>query len=219
MPELDGLAATAQIRELEVESGRHIPIIAITAHAMKGDRQRCLDAGMDDYVSKPFKPKELFATIERLGRSDPGQADERPAHGLSSSGSLIVADPAPEQDPAIGVARPDAAAVFDYDIALENVGGSKAVLVEMVELFAAECPKQMAAVEEAYSSGDKEAVMRAAHTLKGSVALFAADDATRVAKRIEFMGRDGDLGDFATAWDELNRHIDKLSRALGCIGA
>ena len=65
MPVLDGLAATAAIRELEATSGGHIPIIAMTAHAMKGDRERCLSAGMDGYVSKPFRPHELFAEVER----------------------------------------------------------------------------------------------------------------------------------------------------------
>ena len=68
MPVLDGFAATAAIRESEAESGSHMPIIAMTAHAMKGDRERCLDAGMDDYVSKPFRPHELFAASNGWNR-------------------------------------------------------------------------------------------------------------------------------------------------------
>jgi two-component system sensor histidine kinase/response regulator len=66
MPEMDGFAATARIREIEKESGRHIPIIALTGHAMKGDRQRCLDAGMDGYLSKPIRSKELFEAVEQV---------------------------------------------------------------------------------------------------------------------------------------------------------
>ena len=66
MPELDGFEATGRIRNRETEEGGHIPIVAMTAHAMKGDRERCLAAGMDDYVSKPIKVSELFAVMERL---------------------------------------------------------------------------------------------------------------------------------------------------------
>jgi CheY-like chemotaxis protein len=66
MPEIDGLEATAQIREREHGTGRHVPIIAMTAHAMKGDRERCLQAGMDGYLAKPIQPQELFETIARL---------------------------------------------------------------------------------------------------------------------------------------------------------
>jgi len=66
MPEMDGLEATAAIREKEKKTRYHIPIVAMTAHAMKGDRERCLDAGMDDYVSKPLKPEDLLKTIERV---------------------------------------------------------------------------------------------------------------------------------------------------------
>jgi CheY-like chemotaxis protein len=76
MPELDGYAATAEIRKMERESGGHVPIVAMTAHAMKGDREKCLAAGMDDYVSKPIYPEELFRTIERV-MTEAGRAKER----------------------------------------------------------------------------------------------------------------------------------------------
>jgi len=215
MPELDGIAATAAIRKLETGLGGHIPIVAITAHAMKGDRQRCLDAGMDDYVSKPFKPNELFATIEKLGPSDTDGADQRPSHDLSNSASLFLKIPPPSKSSASAPTASGGSPQFDYDSALENVGGSEAILTEMVDLFAVECPKQMADIETAYSSGDNEAVMRAAHTLKGSVALFAAGAATAAAKRIELMGRQGKLDDFQTAWHALKQDVEELLKALG----
>jgi CheY-like chemotaxis protein len=66
MPEMDGLIATGEIRQAEQETGRHIPIIAMTAHAMKGDRERCLEAGMDDYIAKPIRAEELFETLRRV---------------------------------------------------------------------------------------------------------------------------------------------------------
>jgi signal transduction histidine kinase/DNA-binding response OmpR family regulator/HPt (histidine-containing phosphotransfer) domain-containing protein len=214
MPVLDGFAATAAIRELEADWGGHIPIVAITAHAMKGDRQRCLDAGMDGYVSKPFKPKELFTTVEELEPSAVDGADQRTLHDLSGSASLFLTVPTGSQSPAFTPTASNRPAPFDYDSALENVGGSAAVFSEMVDLFAVECPKQMADIDAAYTSGDNESVMRAAHTLKGSVALFAAAAATAAAKRIELMGRESELDDFQVAWHELERHVDELLEAL-----
>nr|MBA3481270.1 Hpt domain-containing protein [Pirellulales bacterium] len=103
---------------------------------------------------------------------------------------------------------------FDRNEALRNVGGSDAILAEMVELFATECPKQMSDIEAAYGSGNHEAVMRAAHTLKGSASLLAAKAATVAARRIEIMGRDNTLDEFPAAWAELQRHISELLQTL-----
>ena len=92
--------------------------------------------------------------------------------------------------------------------------GSDAILAEMVGLFATECSKQMADIEAAYASGNHENMMRAAHTLKGSTSLFAAEAATEAARRIEIMGRDDKLDEFPEAWEELQRHIGELLQAL-----
>jgi CheY-like chemotaxis protein len=185
MPELDGFAATAAIRELEAKLGIHTPIIAMTAHAMKGDRERCLAAGMDDYVSKPFRPHELFAAVERVSAVGSGVD----AHSNSSP-------------------------AFDHDEALRNVGGDDAILAEMVELFATECPKQMAEIAVAYQAGDPVTLSRAAHTLKGSVSLFGAERAMAAAQRLELIGREGKLDEYQEAWAELQKHIDELLKAL-----
>ncbi len=197
MPVMDGFAATAAIRREEQPAGRHTPIIAITAHAMKGDRERCLGAGMDDYVSKPFRPRELFTAIEqdwrlKLDAATPTDCSQTaPADGL-------LAPPAP----------------FNRDEALLNVGGSEELLRELVELFLVECPKQLADVQKTYAAGDPAELMRAAHTLKGSVSLFAATEATVAARRIEQMGKLGSLQDYRPAWDELQSRIAELVEAL-----
>jgi signal transduction histidine kinase/CheY-like chemotaxis protein len=185
MPVLDGFAATAAIRKLEANSGIHTPIIAMTAHAMKGDRERCLAAGMDDYVSKPFRPHELFAAVERV----------TPVTDDAETGG-------------------DSSLVFHREEALRNVGGDDAILTEMVELFTTECPKQMAEIAAAYQAGDPNALSRAAHTLKGSVSLFGADAARAAAQRVELIGREGRLNDYQEAWTELQRQIDQLLQAL-----
>jgi len=205
MPVLDGFEATGVIRKLEAETGGHLPIVAITAHAMKGDRQRCLEAGMDDYVSKPFRPEELFSTIENIvsvGDSFTGQSAVQPAEAIAAADPLV-----------------SESGVFDYTRALENVGGSDEILLEMVELFTIECPKQMSEIETAFSARDNETLMRAAHTLKSSVSLFAADAATAVAKQIEFMGREEDVEEFPTAWQELQQLTDELLAALSKLHA
>lgn len=209
MPVLDGFAATAAIRELQAESGRHLPIIAMTAHAMKGDRQRCLEAGMDDYVSKPFRPHELFAAVEKVKPRPGREVDEAPPNqtaGKTRETPAVAANNSPPQS-------------FDYDQALVNVGGSDQVLKEMIELLATECPKQMADIQAARESGDCEVVMRAAHTLKGSLGIFAADRATAAAKRIEEMGREGKLEDFPDAWRELQQLVEEFVSAVQSLDA
>ena len=198
MPTLDGFAATAEIRELEKDGGGRIPIIAMTAHAMKGDRERCLDAGMDDYVAKPFRPLDLFRAIEE---ACPGSPRATPAPGDAAESAKVDAEAAGEP-------------VLDRKQALANVGGSENVLVEMAEMFAEEGPKQLAEIEAAHASGDLKLLQRAAHTLKGSAALFAASDAANAARRIEFMARDGDLADFDEAWADLREGIIRLQDAL-----
>src|SRR5437764_5707502 len=84
MPEMGGFAATAKIRELEQKTGRHLPIIAMTAHAMKGDRDRCLDAGMDGYVAKPIQAKAILAAIEEAVASSRATYDRPPRHKQAS---------------------------------------------------------------------------------------------------------------------------------------
>jgi CheY-like chemotaxis protein len=193
MPVLDGFAATAAIRELETKSGIHTPVIAMTAHAMKGDRERCLAAGMDDYISKPFRPHELYEAVERNLSLPPG---ENRGNGESPPGSKTASEP------------------FNRHEALQNIGGSEEILSEMIELFATECPKQLSAIAAEYELRDLPALTRAAHTLKGSVSLFAAYATTAAAHRIEMMAREGNLDEYPQAWAELQQHSDELLESL-----
>ena len=206
MPVLDGFAATAAIRDLDAESGVHTPIIAMTAHAMKGDRERCLAAGMDDYISKPFRPRELFEAVERIS-----------SRGFEQYRGVRLPPPCGEGRGGGHSASADNnndSQTFNRHVALQNIGSSEEFLADMIELFTAECPKQMAAIAAAYESRDVQALTRAAHTLKGSVSLFAAEAATASARRIEMMARDGNLDDYPKAWSELERRINELLAAL-----
>jgi CheY-like chemotaxis protein len=189
MPEMDGLEATAAIRERERATGGHLPIVALTAHAMKGDAERCLEAGMDAYLAKPLQPRELAAAIEGvLGRTP---------------------SPAPEPD----VPAPTSA-FFDLERLLERVGGDRKALVGLVRIFRADSPKQVARIRKAIEEGDAPALRAAAHALKGAVSNFAAPAAAETAQRLQKMGEEGRLQEAGRTLERLEGEIEALLAAL-----
>ena len=165
MPEMDGFEATAAIRARESATGAHTPIVAMTAHALKGDRERCLEAGMDAYVSKPLRPQELFDVLARLV---PAAGERRPAPA------------GPEPPPA----------AFDMATALERVDGDLELMTELAGLFLGECPQRMEDIRRAIGERDGPGLERAAHYFKGSVGNFGARRASEAAERLERAGRD-----------------------------
>ncbi len=189
MPEMDGFDATAAIRQKEQGSRARIPIIALTAHAMTGDRERSLAAGMDGYVAKPIRPGELFNVVERLA---------------AGSAAAETAPPA----------RRDADEVLDAAEALARVGGDGRLLSDLAELFLDNCTKLLSEIKEALDRRDGEALARAAHTIKGSVGNFAAKSAFELALRLETLGRKGDLTQAKEASAALEREIERLKTAL-----
>jgi CheY-like chemotaxis protein len=191
MPEMDGFEVTAAIREKEKKSGGRIPIIAVTAHAMKGDRERCLEAGMDDYVSKPIEPQQLFDAIERLA----------PPAGVEAS--------APEEQPA--------EEILDRDAALARVDGDEELLKDLVVLFLDDCPKLLSEIRVALARCDSTALTRAAHRLKGTVGNFTASAAFEAARRLEMIGRQGDLTGAEKAFAALEEEIERLKLALAAL--
>jgi two-component system, sensor histidine kinase and response regulator len=215
MPIMDGLAATAAIRESEKASHRHIPIIAMTAHAMAGDRERCLNAGMDAYVAKPFRPHELFNVVEQIQPQQLAAAATKDADFDPGQSAIAAVQETSTWEQSDHVS-------FDRIEALKRVGDSEDILRELVELFRAEGPKQLAEIKHCQLAGDLPGLARAAHTLKGSVGIFAAQAAFDAALRIEKMGRDGDVSEFDDAWARLEREIKRLlfdlNRAIGGTG-
>jgi PAS domain S-box-containing protein len=189
MPEMDGLDATSAIRAWEKTAGTHTPIIAMTAHAMKGDRERCLAAGMDGYTSKPIRIGELEHAIAQL---------------ISPPNSAKV--PVSEADQADGA--------IDHTALLAGVDGNRRVLRELVRLFLADCPRRLAEIKEAIRRGDAGALGRAAHTLKGSIGNFAAKSAFAAAQRLEIMSRDIDLDNVGKACVTLESELALLSEEL-----
>ncbi len=217
MPEMDGFAATKAIRKREAaenaecgmrnaECGTqdssfiihhssllHIPIVAMTAHALKGDRERCLEAGMDAYVSKPLHAQELLEVIERMVS----------AATAAETGSLDEVE--------------SPASVFDRNAALARFGSDRELLQEIVALFLDEAPRLRSEIRASITRRDAKALERAAHTLKGAVGNFGARSASEAALRLEVMGRDGDFAKAAEACVELEKEIARLERALAAL--
>jgi CheY-like chemotaxis protein len=187
MPEMDGLEATAQIRQLEKENATHTPIIAVTAHAMKGDKDRCLAAGMDDYVTKPINPQELKKALARWTFTPTGEI--------------------PQFFPASLTA-------LNVDEALAQVGGDRDLLEEMAEIFLEEYPHHLAGIKNALAHRDALTLARLAHTLKGSVGNFAAKAPFETARRLEHIGRQGDLSQAAEILAQLEGELSQLKPAL-----
>lgn len=186
MPELDGLEATQVIRGWE-EDRHHVPIVALTAHAMESDRQRCLDAGMDAYVSKPFSADELYATVEQVV-------------GLSVR--------TPEEDGRSDV--PAAETVIDRREALERVEGMAELLREMAEMFVEEYPGLRDQIIENLQAGELTVPRELSHRIKGTVGLFAAHGPFEAAKRMNDLAKADDFNAVAEAWDSLDEQMQAL---------
>ena len=191
MPEMDGLEATAAIREKEKKTGDHLPIIALTAHAMKGDREKCLAAGTDDYLTKPIRTADLFAVVERLRNAKTNTTSEAPA-----------------------ITKAPATNGFDSDAALRHVEGDRDLLDEIIRIFADQCPKTLYEIQNAIRAADLPALERAAHSLKGSASNLCATGVTQAAAELEESARSGDSSRSREQFEALESEVEKLLREL-----
>ena len=187
MPEMDGLQATAAIRCQEKDTGAHVPIIAMTAYAMKGDRERCLEAGMDDYVSKPIRPEPLYAAVEEF----------TPAAHASESRRAEEIQPA----------------AIDLPI-LQRYNGRKDAIAKLAQLFCRESAELLTEIRNAITSSDAPKLRRAVHTLKGSLIWFGAKPAVDAALRLEMMGHKNDLTGAKETYVILEKEIEGVQIAL-----
>jgi PAS domain S-box-containing protein len=169
MPVMGGFEAVTRIRAREAGTNRHTRIIAMTAHAMKGDRDRCLKAGMDGYLAKPIQAEDLYDALER-----PEQTDFENTRETESS-------PVPADFP------------LDRRAVLSRLEGDADLLHELARIFLRDGPRLLAEAKSALAEGDAARLQRAAHTLKGAASNFSALAAAGAAEHLEAMARDGDL--------------------------
>jgi CheY-like chemotaxis protein len=210
MPEMDGFQTTTAIRVKERGEGQHTPIVAMTAHAMKGDRERCLDAGMDGYVSKPLRMDELFRAIEAFR---PRAAQSRKAEPEVAQPDLLAAAGEPSDDAQIL----DEAHILDEAALLKRIGGSRALFREVIEILRADYPAMVLAIRRAVEAGDASRLLETAHALKGSISYFGAKKATEAVTTLEQMGRAGEMKGAGEIFGQLEREVEKLRRALEAI--
>jgi CheY-like chemotaxis protein len=189
MPEVDGFEATAVIRKEELSTGKHLPIIAMTANAMEGDRDRCLAAGMDGYIAKPIQPSDLIEAIENL-------------HHTSAAAEPAASAKCQEQEP------------IDTASALARMGGDVELLKEMIVLFLKDLPVMLTNLRAAVTVGDAKTIEHLSHKLKGSVGNFAARPAIAAAQELEVLGRDSCLSKAEPAYVDLEKEINRLKSAM-----
>jgi PAS domain S-box-containing protein len=198
MPGLDGLQATAKIREKERATGGHVPIAAMTAQAAESDRLRCLESGMDAYVTKPVHVPALLKMIESVGGGGNSMNTDLAGEGGSVDAQLRQ---------------------LDESLALSRVGGDFELLKEVIELFLDDYPSTFEKIRSAVASSDATALEHSAHSLKGSVSTFGANRAFEAAFTLEKQGRSKDLRGAQAGLFELEQALEALRPELQSLQA
>jgi CheY-like chemotaxis protein len=188
MPEMGGFEATGLIRQRERANGHRLPIVAVTARAMTGDRERCLEAGMDDYLTKPMKVKDLLAIIDRL----------------------VVKSAVAEAEPAVTTAG----SAFEDRVLRDRFDGDLDLLRLVAGTFLESTPPLLDDLRQGIAAGDAGSVSRIAHRLRGSLANFGADEVVEAAFRLETMGAGGDLAGADAACEALIEGYETLRAGL-----
>lgn len=202
MPEMDGLEATRIIRQREAEQGGHLPIIAMTAAAMKGDYDRCFESGMDAYISKPFRAAELWQAIDQQLR----QWDSEPLAGSGAPQSDSVAHVV-EASP---TEASTAVSIIDWNEALANAGGDAALLSELTKIYLDESPRWLQTIIDAISRGDKNLLRLTAHKLKGSLETLGAPHAAAAARELELIAKEASVTRIEDAVATLKQRLEEL---------
>jgi signal transduction histidine kinase/DNA-binding response OmpR family regulator/PAS domain-containing protein/HPt (histidine-containing phosphotransfer) domain-containing protein len=243
MPGMDGFEATAILRTKDELNKTHTPVIALTAHAMKGDRERCLAAGMDGYISKPIQPAELWREIDEV-------LSREPAHNSCSENGAVQArqvDCSSKEIPLVNtsgitlgavdtrtvmveqaaentngtqpsdaknVGADDPVPVLDRQGVLSRLGNNRKILGDVASIFLDQLPLMLSDVQQSASSGDAERLARTAHMVKGALANLGAIRAFQAAQTVEALGREGDASAAHSAVTELEHEVGQFRNAL-----
>jgi CheY-like chemotaxis protein len=186
MPVMSGIDATREIRRRELETGTHIPVVAMTAHALKGDRERFLSEGMDGYVAKPIITEELFKVINSV------MSKSQSSHALDKNHGTI----------------------WDAEGALRRVGQDRELLGDMAEIFFDEIPKWYSSLESALKDERSDDLARIAHTLKGSSANIGAEAIRNLAVKMESAAASKDFDNAADLVTLLKDAVEKFREVM-----
>jgi two-component system sensor histidine kinase/response regulator len=189
MPEMDGFEATRILRERENATGKHQPVVAMTALAMNGDKERCIAAGMDGYLSKPIRPQELDEVLDNY---------------------LALKDEAPAAIDSV----PAAGSPIDAAQLLDRIDGDRTLLAELVDLFRADFPANLRSAQEAIDSQDANGLRGAGHALRGALANLSATEASAIAAELENIGKSLNLSQAQVTLDRLAHEVGSVIRAL-----
>ena len=197
MPEMNGFQATAAIRQIEEKHGGHVPIIAMTANALKGDREQCIAAGMDDYVSKPIHSAELLHAVERF------------MHGRTAAPPRLEIT----GEPAVGLKPKKRAPAFKPEVFIAAAGGPE-MARELIAIYAEDTGKFLQDASAALSAGNAVALYEAAHSLKGMLGVYTATRASETASHLCHLAQDGDLFGARALLEKLKKECTRLGTAL-----
>ena len=192
MRDMDGLEATAKIRQREAGTGRHTPIIAMTARAMKEDRDLCLASGMDGFVGKPIRDADLLRAIQAVA-------------------------PVPSDDMPVDMSRDDDPHLPDTTRWLERVGGNAKLLGELLTAFRADCPLLLTEIESSIRDRQPAELCRAAHTLKSMLLFFEATAASEAALKLETLGRNAEFAGSPETFAKLSEEVERLLREFAVL--
>ncbi|MCF7789429.1 MAG: response regulator [Prosthecobacter sp.] len=197
MPGINGYEATARIRQSEKATGKHVPIIAMTANAMKGDRERCIAAGMDDYIAKPLRSDALFQVVEQFAKRSalPESAPPPPAPAPPALRTQIETPP------------------FDLAEFRESTGDEK-LMRKLVAIFSEDAQKYLRKAEKALTAGKARPLYEAAHSLKGMLGVYAAGKALKLSNELCEYAHAEDLKGAQLMLDQLKKECAILGDAL-----
>jgi CheY-like chemotaxis protein/HPt (histidine-containing phosphotransfer) domain-containing protein len=193
MPVLDGYLATSELRRLEIQSGLHQNVVALTAHAIAGEREKCLAAGMDDYLTKPISQNSLAEVLARW---------------------LNSPDPETEQPPTLEDAQATTDSLWNKEAALVCLADDEELLHGMIAAFLEEAPVQLSDLKKALNNHDLPSLANVAHTLKGSVSYLCAETAIDCAARLEHAARANQNEDYSQMTRLLTKAITDLMESL-----